>query len=160
MHDATHIDPSMITYIIDYVSPPYSDSRVLLLSLSFICILIAIKKNRVGHIFLLKVSNAVLSECLLKMEENKTTPSEVKEEKNNVEMNNKDGKAGQDGKEATEEQAPPTKEMKAVVLTCFGGLKAVKIQNKSEPTPSEGEVLIRVKAWYVSLNRHFSLSFV
>lgn len=92
------------------------------------------------------------------MEENKTTPSEVKEEKNNVEMNNKDGKAGQDGKEATEEQTPPTKEMKAVVLTCFGGLKAVKIQNKPEPTLSEGEVLIRVKAWYVSCSRHFSLS--
>lgn len=81
------------------------------------------------------------------MEENKTTSNEVKEEdKNNVEANNKDEKAVQDGKEATEEQASPTKEMKAVVLTCFGGLKAVKIQNKPEPTPSEGEVLIRVKA--------------
>lgn len=147
----------MITYIID-CQPTVLRLRVLLLlSLSFICILIAIKKNRVGHIFLLKVSNAILSECLLKMEENKTTPSEVKEEKNNVEMNNKDGKAGQDGKEATEEQTPPTKEMKAVVLTCFGGLKAVKIQNKPEPTLGEGEVLIRVKAWYVSCSRHFSL---
>lgn len=82
------------------------------------------------------------------MEENKAAANEVKEEaKNNVEANNKDEKAVQDGKEATEEQVPPPKEMKAVVLTCFGGLKAVKIQNKPEPTPSEGEVLIRVKAW-------------
>lgn len=90
------------------------------------------------------------------MEENKTTTNEVKEEdKNNVEANNKDDKAVQDGKEATEEQAPPTKEMKAVVLTSFGGLKAVKIQNKPEPTPGEGEVLIRVKAWYVFCNRYF-----
>ena len=80
------------------------------------------------------------------MEDNKTVSNEVKEEdKNNVETNNKEEKAVQDGKEAIEDQIP-TKEMKAVVLTCFGGLKAIKIQNKPEPTVSEGEVLIRVKA--------------
>jgi NADPH:quinone reductase-like Zn-dependent oxidoreductase len=80
------------------------------------------------------------------MEDNKSVSNEVKEEeKNNVETNNKDEKAVQDGKEATEDQVP-AKEMRAVVLTCFGGLKAIKIQNRPEPTPSEGEVLIRVKA--------------
>jgi len=80
------------------------------------------------------------------MEDNKSVSNEVKEEeKNNVEANNKDEKAVQDGKDTTEDQVP-TKEMKAVVLTCFGGLKAIKIQNRPEPTPSEGEVLIRVKA--------------
>lgn len=49
--------------------------------------------------------------------------------------------------EAIEEPATPVKEMKCVVLSSFGGLKSVKIQNKPEPTASEGEVLIRVKAW-------------
>jgi hypothetical protein len=41
----------------------------------------------------------------------------------------------------------PPKEMRAVVLTGFGGLKSVKILKKPEPTLGEGEVLIRVKAW-------------
>lgn len=45
----------------------------------------------------------------------------------------------------SEKEAP--KEMRAVVLTGFGGLKSVKILKKPEPTLSEGEVLIRVKAW-------------
>ncbi|XP_068620238.1 synaptic vesicle membrane protein VAT-1 homolog-like isoform X2 [Battus philenor] len=48
---------------------------------------------------------------------------------------------------ATEEkETPPPKEMRAVVLTGFGGLKTVKILKKPEPTVGEGEVLIRVKA--------------
>ncbi|KAL5020886.1 hypothetical protein ScPMuIL_000041 [Solemya velum] len=41
---------------------------------------------------------------------------------------------------------PPAKEMKTIVLTGFGGLKMVKVQKKPEVTPTEGEVLIRVKA--------------
>lgn len=40
-------------------------------------------------------------------------------------------------------------EMRAVVLTGFGGLKTVKVLKKPEPTLAEGEVLIRVKAWWV-----------
>lgn len=52
---------------------------------------------------------------------------------------------------ATEEkekvETPPPKEMRAVVLTGFGGLKTVKILKKPEPSVGEGEVLIRVKAW-------------
>lgn len=44
-------------------------------------------------------------------------------------------------------EAEPPKEMRAVVLTGFGGLKSVKILKKPEPTLNEGEVLIRVKAW-------------
>lgn len=42
--------------------------------------------------------------------------------------------------------APPAKEMRAVVLTGFGGLKSVKILKKPEPSAADGEVLIRVKA--------------
>lgn len=52
-------------------------------------------------------------------------------------------KAAEDKKE----EVPPPKEMRAVVLTGFGGLKTVKILKKPEPTVGEGEVLIRVKAW-------------
>lgn len=44
-------------------------------------------------------------------------------------------------------EEPPKAEMKAVVLTGFGGLKSVKILKKPEPTIAEGEVVIRVKAW-------------
>lgn len=45
-----------------------------------------------------------------------------------------------------EKEKEPVKEMRAVVLTGFGGLKSVKILKKPEPTLNEGEVLIRVKA--------------
>jgi len=44
-------------------------------------------------------------------------------------------------------EEPPKAEMRAVVLTGFGGLKSVKILKKPEPTMGEGEVVIRVKAW-------------
>lgn len=49
-----------------------------------------------------------------------------------------------------QEQAPAVKDMRAVVLSGFGGLKSVKPGKKPEPqgaaTP-ENEVLIKVKAW-------------
>lgn len=51
------------------------------------------------------------------------------------------------GKAAPAVEEPPKAEMKAVVLTGFGGLKSVKILKKPEPTLAEGEVIIRVKAW-------------
>lgn len=60
-------------------------------------------------------------------------------------------KTEQDGAPKTEESAEktpeePPKEMRAVVLTGFGGLKSLKVLKKPEPTVGEGEVLIRVKA--------------
>ncbi|XP_054278604.1 synaptic vesicle membrane protein VAT-1 homolog-like [Macrosteles quadrilineatus] len=59
-------------------------------------------------------------------------------------------KPDQDGAVKTEEPEKPAeeppKEMRAVVLTGFGGLKSVKVLKKPEPTVAEGEVLIRVKA--------------
>lgn len=79
-------------------------------------------------------------------EATETAPAE--EQKNDSPPENKDVKengAG-DAAEAAAEPEPP-KEMRAVVLTGFGGLKSVKIQKKPEPTVGEGEVLIRVKAW-------------
>lgn len=56
-----------------------------------------------------------------------------------------DGTAKAEEAEKTPEEPP--KEMRAVVLTGFGGLKSVKVLKKPEPTVAEGEVLIRVKAW-------------
>uniref|UniRef100_A0A182V0T0 Uncharacterized protein n=1 Tax=Anopheles merus TaxID=30066 RepID=A0A182V0T0_ANOME len=47
---------------------------------------------------------------------------------------------------AEEKKEDPPKEMRAVVLTGFGGFKNVKILKKPEPSPQAGEVLIRVKA--------------
>lgn len=44
-------------------------------------------------------------------------------------------------------ESPPVKEMKAVVLNGYGGLKNVRVMKRPEPTVGEGEVLIRVKAW-------------
>lgn len=49
--------------------------------------------------------------------------------------------------EPPKEEPVPPKEMRAIVLTGFGGLKTVKVMKKAEPTLAEGEVLIRVKAW-------------
>ncbi|BFZ19646.1 hypothetical protein BsWGS_22684 [Bradybaena similaris] len=50
--------------------------------------------------------------------------------------------------EATPAPAPaaPVKEVKSIVLTGFGGVKMMKVQQKPEPTAGEEEVLIRVKA--------------
>lgn len=64
------------------------------------------------------------------------------EPKEKVENDVKEAEEASEVKEVSE-----IKEMKCVVLSSFGGLKSVKIQNKPEPTASEGEVLIRVKAW-------------
>lgn len=49
--------------------------------------------------------------------------------------------------EEAPKEEPPVKEMRAVVLTGFGGYKGVKIQKKPEPSCGAGEVLIRVRAW-------------
>lgn len=54
--------------------------------------------------------------------------------------------ADESPEKAVEEKEEPPKEMRAVVLTGFGGLKSVKILKKPEPTLNEGEILIRVKA--------------
>jgi hypothetical protein len=50
-------------------------------------------------------------------------------------------------KSTDEKKEDPPKEMRAVVLTGFGGFKGVKILKKPEPVMQPGEVLIRVKAW-------------
>lgn len=65
------------------------------------------------------------------------------EQKSTEETN---GTADDKTKSEPKEDVPPPKEMRAVVLTGFGGFKNVKILKKPEPVPQTGEVLIRVKA--------------
>lgn len=55
---------------------------------------------------------------------------------------------GQDAGKAGEPEPP--KEMRAVILNGFGGLKSVKIVRRPEPALADGEVLIRVQLCGVS----------
>lgn len=57
------------------------------------------------------------------------------------------GAAKPEVKEEAAAAAPPQKTMKSVVLTGFGSMKMIKVQQKPEPKLADGEVLIRVKAW-------------
>ena len=63
-----------------------------------------------------------------------------------AETNGTSEKSAEEVKKEEKKEDPP-KEMRAVVLTGFGGFKNVKILKKPEPTVGTGEVLIRVKAW-------------
>lgn len=67
-----------------------------------------------------------------------------KEDEKKVEENGEGEKPKENGEEKT---TPEPKDMRAIVLNGFGGLKSVKALKKPEPTLGEGEVLIRVKAW-------------
>ena len=49
------------------------------------------------------------------------------------------------------ENAAPAPEMRCINLVGFGGIRMVKVQKKVEVKPAEGEVLIRVKAWWVEV---------
>lgn len=72
-------------------------------------------------------------------------PAGDKQEKPAATEEQQQPKAEQGNGKAAEEPAKP--EMKAVVLTGFGGLKSVKILKKPEPSLADGEVIIRVKSW-------------
>ncbi|XP_045501768.1 synaptic vesicle membrane protein VAT-1 homolog-like isoform X1 [Colias croceus] len=83
------------------------------------------------------------------MTESTETPAAAAPEKTPTENGTTETPPEETPEKATEEkekETPPPKEMRAVVLTGFGGLKTVKILKKPEPTPAEGEVVIRVKA--------------
>lgn len=69
---------------------------------------------------------------------------ERKEDEKKVEENGEGEKPKENGEEKT---TPEPKDMRAIVLNGFGGLKSVKALKKPEPTLGEGEVLIRIKAW-------------
>ncbi|XP_043679112.1 synaptic vesicle membrane protein VAT-1 homolog-like [Vespula pensylvanica] len=73
----------------------------------------------------------------------KEEPKETKEEEKKAEENGEGEKARENGEE---KPTPEPKDMRAIVLNGFGGLKSVKALRKPEPTLGEGEVLIRVKA--------------
>lgn len=68
---------------------------------------------------------------------------EHKEDEKKLEENGEGEKPKENGEEKT---TPEPKDMRAIVLNGFGGLKSVKALKKPEPALGEGEVLIRVKA--------------
>lgn len=74
----------------------------------------------------------------------KDESKEIVKETKKVEENGEGEKPNENGEEKS---TPEPKDMKAIVLNGFGGLKSVKVLKKPEPTLAEGEVLIRVKAW-------------
>lgn len=57
------------------------------------------------------------------------------------------GKEAAEGSAAGSLRAADTKEMRAVVLSAFGGLNKLRVSKKAMPEPQEGELKIRVKAW-------------
>lgn len=69
---------------------------------------------------------------------------DCKENEKKIEENDEGEKPKENGEE---KPTPEPKDMRAIVLNGFGGLKSVKALRKPEPTLGEGEVLIRVKAW-------------
>lgn len=69
---------------------------------------------------------------------------ECKEDEKKIEENGEGEKPKENGEEKS---TPEPKDMRAIVLNGFGGLKSVKALRKPEPILGEGEVLIRVKAW-------------
>ena len=56
---------------------------------------------------------------------------------------NPDDKSGEENANGT----PVVKQMRAIVLSGFGGPKMIKALEKPKPTPKEGEVLVRAKTW-------------
>ncbi|KAL3288205.1 hypothetical protein HHI36_002655 [Cryptolaemus montrouzieri] len=73
-------------------------------------------------------------------------PAEQQKVENGTSEVKENGSSEEHATENNHAENESPKEMRAVVLTGFGGLKTVKIQKKPEPTAGEGEVLIRVKA--------------
>ena len=61
-----------------------------------------------------------------------------------IEENGDSEKPKENGEEKT---VTEIKDMRAIVLNGFGGLKGVKALKRPEPALADGEVLIRVKAW-------------
>lgn len=63
------------------------------------------------------------------------------------------GKEAAEGSAAGSLRAGDTKEMRAVVLSAFGGLNKLRVSKKAMPEPQEGELKIRVKAWFSIASR-------
>jgi len=77
-------------------------------------------------------------------QESQVEPAAEEPEKKEEEVAKEEKKDEAEEKKVVEE---PPKEMRAVVLTAFGGLKSVKTQKKPEATPAEGEILVKVSHW-------------
>lgn len=71
-------------------------------------------------------------------------PQQDQQQENNDKQAASENNVEKDKNDKTPEEPP--KEMRAVVLTGFGGLKSVKILKKPEPSVGPDDILIRVKA--------------
>ncbi|XP_015604618.1 synaptic vesicle membrane protein VAT-1 homolog-like [Cephus cinctus] len=78
--------------------------------------------------------------------DDKDEPKEIKESKEEEKKIEENGEGEKPKENGEEKPTPDPKDMRAIVLNAFGGLKSVKVLKKPEPTLGEGEVLIRVKA--------------
>lgn len=67
------------------------------------------------------------------------------EEPKAAEKKTEEGKATEEKAEEKKEE-PPVPTMKCVVLMGFGGTRMMKVQQKPQPTPAQGQVMIRVNA--------------
>ncbi|KAG5678363.1 hypothetical protein PVAND_008045 [Polypedilum vanderplanki] len=94
-------------------------------------------------------TSVATTETTPKTPETTTTTTAAEE---NVENGHGEAEATNGSAEIKEEspkeevKEDPPKEMKSVVLLSFGGYKGVKVLKKPEPTPQNGEVLIRVRS--------------
>lgn len=79
--------------------------------------------------------------------EDKKPEEEINAEEATNGNHNGESETNGEAQEETGDKPEPPKEMRAIVLTSFGGFKGLKVLKKPEPTPQAGEVLIRVKAW-------------
>lgn len=78
--------------------------------------------------------------------EEKKPEDEINAEEATNGNHNGESETNGDAQEESGDKTEPPKEMRAIVLTSFGGFKGLKVLKKPEPTPQAGEVLIRVKA--------------
>ncbi|XP_057321188.1 synaptic vesicle membrane protein VAT-1 homolog-like [Microplitis mediator] len=96
-----------------------------------------------------KTENSPSAEGEKKIEE---TSSPTKNEQSDVQDTQVEDKKVEENSESEKpnenddsKQASEPKHMRAIVLNSFGSLKNVKVLKKPEPTPNQGEVLIKVK---------------
>ena len=54
-----------------------------------------------------------------------------------------------EGKEERLELQPEQETMRSVVLTGYGGIHKLQVQKYAKPKPMNGQVVVRVHAWWV-----------
>lgn len=70
------------------------------------------------------------------------------------------GEEKEEEKKEEPKKAQEEEKIRSIVLTGYGGYSKIQIQKSRKPQPTDGRVLIRVHAWWVShLERWFSCFF-